>query len=277
MFDFSSLSIGNKYSRPTLAELWGYKSFNALSRGVFTPRDQNIIVFFITKEKQETLTQYEDHIDADILFWEGEKQHGSDKRIISKRDTIHVFYREIHHSDFTYEGRAALRSYILFSDRPSKFTFDLVDRKIEIAEMVSEIQASYGVTKTEKEAIIKSRVGQGLYRERAIDIWKTCSVTGFTKKTVLIASHIKPWKLSSNEERLNPFNSLLLVPTLDKLFDKGYIGFEQKGSIMLSNKVEQDDWDRIGVSTRTRLRNVPSESKQFLAYHNEYIYGLAPN
>ena len=277
MVDFSSLIIGHKYSRPFLANLWGYESHHAFSRGVFTPRDKNIIVFFITKDKQESLTQYEDHIDSDILFWEGEKQHGSDSRIVSKKDIIHVFYRKIHHSDFIYEGRASLRSYMLFSDRPSKFTFDLIDKKIEIEDMVAEVRAKYGVSETEKDAIIKSRVGQGLYRERAIDLWKTCSVTGFTKKPVLIASHIKPWKVSDNEERLDPFNSLLLVPTLDKLFDKGYIGFEQNGSIVLSNKVEQDDWNRIGISTRTRLRDVPSESKTFLEYHSEYIFDLVPN
>jgi hypothetical protein len=237
MINFEALTVGNKYDRPTLAKLWGYKSFNAISRGVFSPQSMNILIFFITREKQETLTQYEDHIDSDILFWEGEKGHRSDKRIIDRKDQIYVFYRERHHSDFIYEGRAVLRSYNLFADRPSKFSFELIDRKIEIADMVAEIQAQYGIPDTEREAIIKSRIGQGLYRSRSIELWKVCSVTGFTKEKILIASHIKPWKLSSNEERINPYNSLLLVPTLDKLFDNGYIGFEPSGRIMLSNKI----------------------------------------
>lgn len=277
MINFEALIIGNKYNRPTLARLWGYKSFNAISRGVFSPQGMDILIFFITKKKQETLTQYEDHISSDVLFWEGEKGHGSDKRIIERKDQIHVFYRERHHSDFLYEGRAVLRSYNLFSDRPSKFTFNLIDKKIEIADMVAEIKTEYGIPETEREAIIKSRVGQGLYRNRSIDLWKTCSVTGFSKGKVLIASHIKPWKLSNNEERINPYNSLLLVPTLDKLFDYGYIGFEPTGNIMLSNKVEQTDWDRIGITKDLRLREVPSETKHFLEYHNEYIFDLAPD
>src|SRR5690554_1697270 len=111
MVNFEAIIIGRRYSRPTLAKLWGYRSFNAISRGVFSPQGMNFLIFFVTKEKQETLTQYEDHIDSDILFWEGEKGHGTDKRIINRKDQIHIFYREKHHKDFTYEGKAVLRSY----------------------------------------------------------------------------------------------------------------------------------------------------------------------
>lgn len=274
MIDFSTLMIGQQYSRPTLSEIWGYKSYNAISRGVFSPKGENVLIFFVTKEKQQALTQYEDRIDADVLFWEGEIGHGSDQRIISGRDIIHIFYRERHHSDFIYEGRAMLQSYSLYSDRPSKFRFGLIDRKIEILDMVAEIEQSYGIPETEKLALTASRRGQGLYRDRALELWKTCSVSGFTNKSVLIASHIKPWKVTDNDERLNPFNSLLLVPTLDKLFDNGFIGFQTNGSIMLSNKIDQNDWNRIGISTNLRLRGVPEETKRFLDYHGEYIYDL---
>ena len=277
MVKFEAIIIGQKYSRPALAKLWGYRSFNAISRGVFTPQGMNILIFFVTKEKQETLTQYEDHIDSDILFWEGEKGHGTDKRIIDRKDQIHIFYRDKHHKDFTYEGKAVLRSYNLFSERPSKFTFELIDKKINGSDMVEEIKAQYGIPETEREAIVKSRVGQGIYRNRAIELWETCSVTGFTDINILIASHIKPWKLSDNNERINPYNSLLLVPTLDKLFDNGYIGFEHTGKIMLSNRVTQKDWNRIGVTTKLHLRKLPAETKSFLDYHNEYIYDLTPN
>jgi hypothetical protein len=52
MVNFESLSIGNKYNRPALAKLWGYKSYNAISRGVFSPQGMNVHIFYITKEKQ---------------------------------------------------------------------------------------------------------------------------------------------------------------------------------------------------------------------------------
>ena len=277
MVDFSQIVIGQKYDRPTLAMLWGYASFNAISRGVITPQNQNLIVLFITKEKQECLTQYEDHIDQDILFWEGENAHGSDGRIVTRKDEIHVFYRERHHSDFIYEGRAILDTYRIYKDRPSKFTFQLLDKMVSYPQIVAEIQEQYGLDRTEKEAIIKSRMGQGIYRKESIKLWGDCSVTGFTKMDVLIASHIKPWKLSNNAERINPYNSLLLVPTIDKLFDRGYVGFEPNGQILLSDKITDADWRKINIHRDLKLRIVPEETKKFLEYHCEYRFDLVEN
>jgi hypothetical protein len=46
---------------------------------------------------------------------------------------------------------------------------------------------------------------------------------------------------------------------------------------MLSDKIGQKDWNRIGVTTALRIRKVPVETRKFIAYHNEYIYGLAPD
>jgi putative restriction endonuclease len=50
----------------------------------------------------------------------------------------------------------------------------------------------------------------------------------------LVASHCKPWRDSSNEERINGENGLLLTPTIDHLFDRGFIGFEDNGTLILS-------------------------------------------
>ena len=113
MVDFSSLTIGHKYSRPTLAKIWGYKSYNAFGRGVFTPRDQNIIVFFITKEKQESLTQYEDHIDTDILFWEGEKVNEVLKFFPSYLNTERKLLFLLRNSENNYEHAFQSFSYHL--------------------------------------------------------------------------------------------------------------------------------------------------------------------
>ncbi|WP_053227938.1 HNH endonuclease [Spirochaeta cellobiosiphila] len=274
MVDFTTILVGNKYDRPYLAKLWGYKSFNAISRGVFTPQNQKIIVLFITKEKQESLTQYEDHIDEDILHWEGEKKHGSDKRILTKQDDIHVFYRDRHHSDFTYKGKAFLNKFRLYNDRPSKFQFVLVQQKRSYADIIAEIESEYSVGETEKKAIISARKGQGLYRKKSIDLWKECSVTKFSKTNLLIASHIKPWKVSNNDERINPYNSLLLIPTLDKLFDHGYLSFNNHGNILISNKISAADYQKIHISEDLKLKIVPEKTKPFLEYHNEYVFDL---
>ena len=104
---FDLLQIGLVYDRPTLAQLWGYASHHALSRGVVTPRDSPYIILFVTRDKQQALTQYRDELDEDLLFWEGEQGHGNDQRIIDaaqQGSTAHLFYRDRHHSPFIYHG-----------------------------------------------------------------------------------------------------------------------------------------------------------------------------
>ncbi|PKL24607.1 MAG: hypothetical protein CVV47_09215 [Spirochaetae bacterium HGW-Spirochaetae-3] len=274
MVHFDSLIVGTEYNRPFLANLWNYKTFNAISRGVVTPRDQNIIILFITKEKQKMLTQYEDRIDNDQLFWEGEKGHNSDDRITEQRDDIHVFYRELHHQNFIYKGRAVLRNYRLYSDRPSKFNLQLLDITQPDIDIATEATPDYIPAITEREAIVSSRIGQGLFREKSIQIWHTCCISDFTEKCILTASHIKPWRVSNNRERVDGFNSLLLVPTYDKLFDKGFISFDDNGRITISAKIDMNDVRKTGLNERSRLRMVPDSTMQYLKYHRNYIFDL---
>ena len=49
-----------------------------------------------------------------------------------------------------------------------------------------------------------------------------CRVTGITDQRLLIASHIKPWAVSSDKEKLDGCNGLLLSP---RLFERGLISF----------------------------------------------------
>lgn len=121
---FSDIHVGEAYSRPTLARLWGYAGYQALARGVVTPRDDNKIILFITKDKPEWLEQYEDDLAGNVLHWEGPSDHFAEARMVKasdQGDEIHVFYRERHHSDFTYEGEFAVTDARIFTDRPSRF------------------------------------------------------------------------------------------------------------------------------------------------------------
>lgn len=124
---FDCLVAGEEYGRPELATLWGYATWNAIARGVITPAGDNKIVLFVTREKQEALTQYQDHFAGDRLHWEGETNHANDNRVVSAAeagDEIHLFYRERHHSGFTYFGQITLAEHTLNRDSPSQFVFD---------------------------------------------------------------------------------------------------------------------------------------------------------
>jgi putative restriction endonuclease len=105
-------------------------------------------------------------------------------------------------------------------------------------DILEDIEAhqdeSKSLEKTERESIVKSRIGQGLFRDRVVELWGSCSVTGLGNLSLLRASHIKPWRDSTNQERLDPMNGLLLQPTLDHLFDLGLISFDETGAVLFS-------------------------------------------
>jgi putative restriction endonuclease len=91
----------------------------------------------------------------------------------------------------------------------------------------------------------------------------------------LRASHIKPWRdCSSAEERLSASNGLLLTPTIDHLFDRGFISFEDDGTVLRSPVANEDALQRMGVQTTGRLKvgSFTDEQKFFLNYHREEIF-----
>lgn len=123
---FDILTVGQEYDRPTLADLWGYQGFQAIAKGVVTPRNTPFIILFITKEKQSFLTQYQDSFEDGILEIEGETSHMADTRIVeakSNDDEIHLFYRDRHHSPFVYQGQVFLTDHTIYADKPSLFRF----------------------------------------------------------------------------------------------------------------------------------------------------------
>lgn len=87
---------------------------------------------------------------------------------------------------------------------------------------------------TDRQEIIRARRGQGLFKQRVMRIEKCCRITGVDNISHLLASHFKPWRDSSNNERLNGENRLLLTPSIDHLFDRGFIGFENSGKLIIS-------------------------------------------
>ncbi|MFM5055327.1 HNH endonuclease [Aeromonas veronii] len=277
---FEALTIGAEYERPQLAVLWGYKSHHAISRGVITPAGTQVVILFVTKEKQESFTQYRDYLEADILHWEGEKLHGSDDRIVNSEkngDEVHLFFRERHHSSFVYFGRIHLLHHELRTDRPSHFSFRVVSvSDVAKTDPFKDVEDSYAelatLDETERLAIIQSRVGQGKFRRNVLNLWGCCAVTGVTDERMLKASHIKPWRVADNEERLDPHNGLALVPNLDTLFDRGLITFDADGLIRTSTSINVNLLIQLGVKEGMRLQKIPARLEKYLKYHRQHVF-----
>ena len=143
-------------------------------------------------------------------------------------------------------------------------------QETSLQEEVKRIENDTTIDKTEREALVKARVGQGLFRQRLIEHWKGCSISKFGMYDCLVASHIKPWKNSTNEERLSVYNGLLLLPNYDKLFDKGYISFDKSGKIIYSRFFPESERRILGMDNYIHLIHVESQHERFLKYHNEF-------
>ena len=127
---------------------------------------------------------------------------------------------------------------------------------------------------TEKDSIVKSRIGQGIFRNNLIEYWHGCAISQCPLTWMLIASHIKPWRDADNQERLDTYNGLLLLPNYDKLFDLGYISFNPKGKIMCSRLLDKFDREAIGLTSDLHLVKLENQHLKYLKYHNENCFLL---
>lgn len=103
------------------------------------------------------------------------------------------------------------------------------------------------------------RRGQGLFGSRVRQVERECRITKVRRVEHLIASHIQPWRRRSNAERRDGENGLLPTPTIDRLFDRGFSSFEDRGKPVVSRVADAGSLERMGVD-RTRTAALGSFS-----------------
>lgn len=284
------LKIGEGYDRKVLAKLWGLGGHEAISRGVFTPKHESLIFIFVTREREGWMTPYNNFLDGDMLFWDGEKGHGSDERLVSASkngEEIHLFYRDRRLTPFTYHGKVVMLRCNRFTDRPSEFVFSVVsisDKLTAVGTMqLAEDPVDYaviskaGLNSIDREVTTKSRgIAQRLFRGNLLRLWQgACAVTSVQESRALRSSHIKPWSIADAQEKVDHFNGLLLVPNLDTLFNEGLITFRDNGQILVSPDWKHDDQRRMHITPNLHLRTVYPESFPYLEFHRDVVFEAA--
>ncbi|WP_416043004.1 HNH endonuclease [Bacillus halotolerans] len=147
---------------------------------------------------------------------------------------------------------------------------------IELESIVTTVPEQIEVTETEKQQVIKSRTGQSTFKKSLLNIKKKCKLCGVSDERFLVASHIKHWSQSNNQERLDVNNGLLLCPNHDSLFDKGYISFDEKGTILISDSL--DKTKKVFLNTNETMKIRLNEHQQsYMKWHREKIYKFEPS
>jgi len=133
---------------------------------------------------------------------------------------------------------------------------------------IEEIFSNEPVGSTTAQVQLKVRLGQWKFGAKVRQIWKHhCSVTGSCTTEVLEASHIKSWANSTDKERLDAKNGLLLNATLHKLFDAHLITFGDSGKMLVSSKLSKVERGILGVIGKELSQKPSAETVKYLLHH----------
>ena len=137
---------------------------------------------------------------------------------------------------------------------------------------IEAVQKDILIDATTRAALIDARRGQGAFRRKLLHRWRdACAATGIAVPELLRASHTKPWRRSTNSERLDPCNGLLLAAHLDALYDCGLISFDDGGLLLISDQLGYEDWVRLHLPRKLRLE-LTAEEKVYLAFHRQNCF-----
>jgi HNH endonuclease len=139
-----------------------------------------------------------------------------------------------------------------------------------------EIQNRTDIGPTQKLKLVKARRGQGIFKKNLENFESACRVTGVGDIRHLRASHMKPWRDSTDFEKLDGNNGLLLSPHVDHLFDRGHISFSDAGTLLVSPDMTQEVLETWGIFEGQKCGVFREEQRIYLDYHRD-IWGYQRN
>jgi len=305
------LEIGSKHSKKELAEILGEDGLLTVREGVFSCKNSDSYFLFVDLEKEgkEDRFHFNDYFEGEYFHWDSQTtQHINSPKIrslvngaleiylfvrttqkikgktqpffycgrvkfIEHDDTtekpVHIIFQSIDYDDFT-ENEELIDIYLWNPEKAGMTSGATITKKGVVSP---KRKTSYAKpTTTERKGLVTSRVGQGYFRNQLIERFDNkCAVTNTSIVSILIASHIVPWREATEEERLDVNNGILLSPLYDALFDKHLISFADNGSIIISNKIIHE-MENLNIDTEAKI-TVAGEMKPFLSRHRSRLKG----
>ncbi len=309
----SKLQLAQKYSKKELAIILEEPNLAIVREGVYYCKKEPSTLLFVDllKQGKEERFHFNDYFENDFFHWDSQTtQHIKSPKIVELKEgrvtallfvriypkikgitqpfvycgrlnylefeegtskPVHLLFESIDYNEFTYDKD--LKE--IYNWRPeksgkSRTTQIRVDNKI--SERRKQIFKK--PNETERTGLVTSRVGQGYYRQQILEKWgNACAVTGCNLKQILISSHIVAWSESTDEERLDPENGILLSPNLDALFDQHLISFSDDGKIILSDKINANNLDILDINQNMCIR-VTEGMKPYLNKHRNKLKNI---
>lgn len=299
---YEKLKVGNSYSKKELSVALAEINIAGVREGIYSSKKYNSLLLFVdlVKDGKEERFHFNDYFQDDYFHWDSQpKQHFDTpmiQSIVLGKVNIELFVRIDQRiksvvQPFRYCGRLTYLDHDKNSNRPIHIIFNAIDydennnglediylwKPENVGRQSRDYQTDLpaGNKKprinikpnfTERRGLITSRVGQGFYRQEILKKWSNvCAVTGLEIEGILIASHILPWSKSTDNERLDADNGILLSPNLDALFDKHLISFTDSGDILINSKILPDMLIYLGLNKGMKLSHINDGMKKYLA------------
>jgi len=162
---------------------------------------------------------------------------------------------------------------MLLIEKENPVTTSIIDQtQIAVREEMTAQQINISnKSELEKVQIIKARTGQGLYRQNLLGVENKCRVTGIENPRFLIASHIKPWRSSNDQEKLDGNNGLLLSPHVDCLFDKALITFSKSGQMQFADAITKSIASRWSIQT-ANIGKLNNQQRIYMDHHRDLLF-----
>jgi len=161
------------------------------------------------------------------------------------------------------------------SDEPSLLVDDF-QRAREFDEIIAQraeraLRDRTFVGPVSSQSLVESRRGQGVFRNNVLVRGRTCRVTGVSEPH-LVASHIKPWRASSDVEKIDGNNGLMLAPHIDHLFNYGWISFENDGTMKVARNLAPDVLAAWSIDVSEKYGEFSPEQSVYLEYHRTNVF-----
>jgi putative restriction endonuclease len=191
---------------------------------------------------------------------------------IFRRDFINLYNDRCDPRLFDVNGKPSQQYMISLPEGAGAAILEATgDAAILVQDKISSVtQPKKKATATQRDAIVKARVGQGRFRDDVLKMWTNqCPVTKVDMPEILVASHIVSWQLSTDEEKVDAFNGFPLSPAVDKLFDKGYISFSDSGGLLLHNCIRRGLLIRLGIDPDAMISGLSERHRAYLKRHRQ--------
>ncbi len=164
---------------------------------------------------------------------------------------------------------------LIGSEAPSRIDYLVeIDNVLEKPSdsLENEIVERTDIGAVEQVRLLRSRRGQGVFKRNVMLHEKACRVTKITDIRHLRASHIKPWSVSDDREKLSGSNGLLLSPHVDHLFDEGWISFGENENILVSRGLTPGLTSAWGIDIDHKIGKFTDAQSEFLEFHRVQIF-----